>query len=283
MEGFVFKLDGPVLRSGVPIHLAIKAWDNFQSVIDKTYLTLTESQRISAKDRDTFFLRASQFEQGSFLTKFEIVISGVQVVMPFITTLGPQNLWEYTKEAFNFLKLACSFKGAENKPKIEISNSEHISLQMGDNHFHFNAPVFQIAEKSLTAYQDLAHMLEPGKLESISAGSRVDPEILLRSDGQYDDRKLFDLPTRLEDKAIELQCEIFDFNKFKNNGKLRIRTEQPVPAGDYSFSILGDQDNVNYIYSMLKPLVSIKCFVEFVVNPLGKNFISRLHITSVES
>ncbi|MCX5820248.1 MAG: fructose 1,6-bisphosphatase [Deltaproteobacteria bacterium] len=281
MENFEFKLDGPVFREGVPIHLVIKAWDNFQSVVDKTYLTMTESQRISAKDREAFFLRASQFERGSFLTKFEIVISGVQFAMPFISTLGPQNLWEYTKETFNFLKLICSLKSTEDKPRVEISNSQQVSFQIGDNHYQFNGPIYQIAEKALPAYQDLAHMLEPGKLEYISAGSGINPEIVLRADVKFDDRKLFDLPTKLQNEPVELQCEIFDFNKFKNIGKLRIRADQPIPAGDYSFSIFGNQNNVNYIYSMLKPAVSIKCLIESVVNPLGPNFISRLHVTGV--
>jgi len=29
MENFTFKLEGPIFQEGVPIHIAIKAWDNF--------------------------------------------------------------------------------------------------------------------------------------------------------------------------------------------------------------------------------------------------------------
>ena len=92
MENFSFKLQGPIFQEGVPIHIAIKAWDNFQSIIDRTYLIATDSQRIGAKEREKYFLRA---------TTFEIFLAGTQLVLPFLGTLGPQNLWKYTKETFN--------------------------------------------------------------------------------------------------------------------------------------------------------------------------------------
>jgi hypothetical protein len=38
MENFTFKLEGPIFENGVPIHLATRAWDNFQAIIDKTNL-----------------------------------------------------------------------------------------------------------------------------------------------------------------------------------------------------------------------------------------------------
>lgn len=279
MEKFEFKIDGPIFQEGVPIHLAIRAWDNFQSIIDKTYLVATQTQRISVKEREKFYLRAYKFERGSFLTNFEILLAGVQLALPLASTLGPQNLWDYTAETFNFLKLICSYKADENKPQIDIKDSQNVSVHIGDKHYHFDGPVFQIAEKALPKYQDLAHMLYPGKIETISATSKSDPEILLKSE----EKNLFDLPTKLETDPIELKCEIYDFNKFKNVGKLRVGEGQSIPAGDYNFSISGSQNNVAYIYSMLKPLVTIKCLIEFAVSPLGPELISHLYVTGVGS
>lgn len=152
-------------------------------------------------------------------------------------------------------------------------------FRIGDKHYHFHGPVYQIAERALPKYQDLAHMSEPGKLESVSAGSRKKPEIELKSE----DRKLFDLPTKIEEEPIAVKCEVFDFNKFRNVGKLRVVGGEPVPAGDYGFSIFGTQDNVDYIYSMLKPLVTIKCLIEMATSPLGPELISHLHVTGVNS
>ena len=279
MENFSFKLEGPIFQDGVPIHVAIKAWDNFQSIIDKTYLVATESHRIGAKERDKYYLIATTFEHTSFLTNFEIFLAGTQLVLPFIGTLGPENLWEYTKESFNFLRLICTHKEDAQKVKIDVQDSQNTNVQIGDNHFHYHGPVFQIAEKSLSKYQDLAHMLDHGKIETISAGEKDNPEMVLR----LDDKNLFDFPTKVQDDPIEVKCEIFTFNKFSNVGKLRIFDGQSIPSGDYNFSIFGDQDNVNYIYSMLKPLVTVKCLLEMAISPLGAELISHLHITGIVS
>lgn len=279
MEEFQFKLEGPILQEGVPIHVLVKAWDNFQSIVDKTYLVATKAQRISTKDREKYYLRARDFKRSSFLTNFEIFLSGVQLSLPLVGMLGPQNIWDYTKETFNFLKLICSFHGDEKQPQIDIKDTEKVSVQIGDRHYHFHGPVYQIGEKALPKYQDLAHMLEGGKLETISAGSKEKPEIELK----YKDRKLFDLPTEIEKDPIEVKCEIFDFNKFKNAGRLRVAEGQAIPSGDYRFSIFGSQDNVNYIYSMLKPLITVKCLIEMAISPLGPKLISHLHVTGISS
>ena len=279
MENFSFKLEGPIFEEGVPIHIAIKAWDNFQSIIDRTYLVATDSQRIGSKEREKYYLRATTFEHSSFLTHFEIFLAGAQLVLPLLGTLGPQNLWEYTKETFNFLKLICTTKKDLQKVNITVKDNQNTIVQIGDIHHHYHGPVFQIAEKSLPKYQDLAHMLDQGKIEAISAGVQDNPEMVLR----LEDKNIFDFPTKLEEEPVEVKCEIFTFNKFSNVGKLRVFDDQPIPKGDYNFSIFGDQDNVNYIYSMLKPLVTIKCLLEFAISPLGPELISHLHITGIIS
>ncbi len=279
MEKFEFKLEGPIFREGVPIHIIIKAWENFQSIIDKTYLVATESNRITAKDRERYYLQAKEFKRSSFLTNFEIILAGVQLTLPIVGPLGPQNIWEFTKETFNFLKLICSGSSGDNSPEIEVKDSQHVSVHIGDTYQHFYGPIIPIAEKALPKYQDLAHMIEAGKLETISAGSLEKPEINLKPE----DRTLFDLPTFIDKDPTEVKCEIFDFNKFNNVGKLRVASGQPIPSGDYSFSIFGSQDNIDYIYSMLKPLVTIKCLVEKAKSPLGPELISHLHVTGLGS
>jgi hypothetical protein len=277
MESFAFKLEGPIFQDGVPIHVAIKAWENFQSIIDKTYLVATESHRIGPKEREKYYLKATTFEHSSFLTNFDILLTGTQLALPFIGSLGPQNLWEFTKETFSFLKLICTHKEDAQNVKIDVRNSQNTNVYIGDVHHHYNGPVFPIAEKSLPKYQELAHMLDQGKIEKISAGNKDDPEMVL----QLEDKKLFDFPTKVQEGPIEIKCEIFTFNKFTNVGKLRISGDQAIPSGDYNFSIFGNQDNVNYIYSMLKPLITVKCLLEMAMSPLGVELISHLHITGI--
>ncbi len=97
------------------------------------------------------------------------------------------------------------------------------------------------------------------------------------------DKNLFDLPSEIDNNPIELQCEIFDFNKFKNSGRLLVAVGQSLSQGEYSFSIYGDQDNVNYIYSMLRSQVTVSCLKESRLNPFAGEAVFRLHITGVTS
>lgn len=279
MEELEFKLQGPILENGVPIHIAIEALADFQSILDKTYLVAAGLQRMSSKERKCFQLRARNFKISSFVTDLEICLCGVQLVLPFVSALGPQNVWEYTKETFKFLKLVCTASHSGQTPTYEFHENKDFTVHIGDIHQHFHAPVFQVGEKSLLTYRDLAHLLERGRIESISAGSRENPEISL----SVEDRTLFDLPTELQPDAMPVQCEIFDFNKFKNNGRLRVGDGQPIPPGDYGFTIFGTQDNVDYIYSMLKPSITINCLIETAINPFGTEKIAQLHITGISA
>jgi len=82
LEGYEFKIDGNALRKGVPIPLAISALDSFQSILDKTYLVGIDKKKITARERERFFLRATEFKHGSLLTHFDIVMQGVQLGLP---------------------------------------------------------------------------------------------------------------------------------------------------------------------------------------------------------
>lgn len=125
-------------------------------------------------------------------------------------------------------------------------------------------------------------MIDPKKLEEISAG-KSDQEIPDIFIGE-NDRDIFDIPTRIEEETVRLLCEIYDFNKYKNVGKLSVKTKnQPAPIGEYNFTISGSQNNVDYIYSMLKPEVELICLIEMESNPFGDDKVHKIHITGVNS
>lgn len=282
MEQFLFKIDGPSLKKGVPIPLATSALDNFQSILDKVYLVGFGGKRITAKEREKFFLRATEFQHGSFLTYFEIAMQSVQLGLPLFSTLGPQNIWDYTRETFNFLKIVCGAVQKGEEPKYEFNDKGDVNLKIGDEHHHYHGPVFQIGQLSLPNHQALAHLIDPKKLTEISAGPKQSekPDLYLGKD----DRNTFDVPTKIEKDTVEIKCEVFDFNKYKNAGKLSIKLQdQVIPEGIYNFTIFGNQDNVDYIYSMLKPEVVLTCLREVALSPFGGYEIHKLHITGVTS
>jgi hypothetical protein len=275
-----FKIDGPAFKEGAPIHLSVSALDNFQSVLDKSYLVLSGAKRMSPKDREIFHLRATNFRRGSLLTEFEIVITGIQLALPFVSSFGPQNRWDYTKDSFSFLKTVCTAVRNGEKPTYEFNNQGDASVHIGDNHYHYHAPVIQIAELALPSYQNLAHLIEQSKVNEISSKPKLqeEPDMYIGPN----DKEMFDIPTRIEKETVPLGCEIYDFNKYKNKGKLSVKEPgQAVPVGDYNFEIFGSQDNVEYIYSMLKPQVELYCLIEMESNPFGDDRVHKLHVTGV--
>ena len=166
-----FKIDGPALRTGVPIHIAVIALENFQAILDKSYLVFSDSRRMTAKDREIFKLIASDFKTGSLLTQFEIALSGVQMALPFVSSFGPQNIWDFTKDSFNFLKLVCGAVQKGEKPRYEFNNEGSAVVHVGDAHHHYHGDVIQISQLALPSYQNLAGLIDPKKLNHISAKS----------------------------------------------------------------------------------------------------------------
>lgn len=282
MDELEFKIDGPRLKEGVPIPLAVAALSNFQSILDKTYLVATDSKRITAKEREKFYLRATEFKQGSLLTYFEIALQGVQLGLPLVSSYGPQNIWDLTKDTFSFLKTVCGAVKEGKEPHYEFNNNGDVSLSLGDEHHHYHGPVFQIGQLALPSYQELAHLIGSNKLTEIAAGSRwsENRDIYLGAN----DKEAFDIPTKIHKETTALRCEVFDFNKYKNAGKLSVAMAgQEIPQGEYNFSIFGSQDNVDYIYSMLKPEVVLYCLVEEAASPFGGVEVVKLHVTGVGS
>jgi hypothetical protein len=280
---FEYKIDGPALKNGVPIHIASSALDSFQSIVDKTFLVSIGSKRLSAKDRERFQLRVSRFEQGSLLTYFDIALAGVQMTIPFVGTLGSQNIWTFTKDTFTFLKIVCESVQNDKKPTYEYKNNGDVKVITGDTTNHFHGPVIQIGEMALPNYQALAHLIDPKKVDHISAGQKDSntPDIFIGEN----DKHIFDIPTKIEKTPVNINCEIFDFNKYKNVGKLSIKDEgQAISVGEYNFMISGSQNSIDYIYSMLKPSVTVICNVEMEANPFGgDDKVHKLHIIGVNS
>lgn len=282
MKDLQFKIDGPILKKGVPLHIALNTLDNFQSIIDKSYLVWTSSKRVSSKDREKYFIQVREFRQNTLTTFFDIIIQGAQLTLPLFAAIGPRNIWDYTVEAYKFLRLVCNAVQNDQQTQYEFNSNGQTIVRIGNEIHNYYAPVYQIAQLSLPHYQNLTATLSPEKITNIQAGKikTEEPDIQLT----VEDKHAFDIPTRIEKETVKLKCEIFDFNKYKNAGRLAVKIEgQAVPPGEYKFTIFGDQDHVDYIYSMLKPEVTVYCLIELKADPFGGDKVHKLHITGVGS
>lgn len=251
-----FEMDGPAFTKGIPLHLLVSGLSDFQSLLDKTYLGLTQRKRLSRDDRACFYLLSKDIKHGSAEADLGIVLAGIQTAFPFYSALGPVGLWEYAKQTFDFLKFVYSAMQSGNQPTYSWSG-DHSQFQVntGTQTNTYNAPVFNIGQISVNNYQSLTKPIEERTVDYIAFGNNDVGAIRLDASTA----EVFSLPSQIETTPLRLRCEIFDFNKFENAGKLYVHPGEVAKEGDYRFRVIGNQDVTLFIEAMLRKQVVVNC------------------------
>lgn len=275
-----FKMDGPVFKEGIPVHIMVDSLSHVQGILDKAYLGLIDKKRLTREERSKYYLLSQRVVRGSLLSDLGVIYSGIQTVLPLVGVLGPTGIWEYAKETYEFIKFV--FESVKNDKQINYTwNAKNSVLHVnnGTQTQTFNGPVYNIANLSINHYQGLNSHLEESKVTELQLGRTECREIAM----SLSDRGLFDFPSKIEDAIHKIKGEIFDFNKFENAGKLHVFAGQSIPEGDYRFVLIGKQDVVAYIQAMLRQAVMISCLQEVSHNPISGDKIVCLQVVSVET
>lgn len=278
MSNFRFRMDGPIFEEGIPLHVALASLQDIQSIFDKTYLVITGTKRLSKYDRESFQLRTCSIKKGSLETDLQIIIESAQYAIPVVASFSPTDIWNYTKQGFEFLRFIYALAAQGKTPMYQANDNGTVNVFHGDNIHVYSGSVIQIGEKSLPHWRSLNHKLKENKIDGYGIGSIEQPEI----DVRVPERDLFDNPTHIEKDSIEITCDIFDFNKRANSGKLTVTAGGPMEAQNLPFSVVGSQDRIEYIASMAKPAVRATVLREIEVNPFGEPKVVRLHILEVQ-
>ncbi|MHA2055173.1 MAG: fructose 1,6-bisphosphatase [Candidatus Hodarchaeales archaeon] len=277
-EIITFKLEGSAFRDGISLHELNVALLEFQTIIDKSYSDFTGTKRITKKERDRYKIISRRFGAGSFVTDIQIILIGTQITLGFIQHFTPQTIWKLTKNTFEFLKLIYTAKKEGTQFNMTVGdNNSNVTLQINKNTYKFDGPIYNIGCDSLHHYQNLSALLENKGVEKIEASTQDKPDIVLTQQ----DKHLFKIPARIEEEPKTIKAEIFDFNKYKNIGKLKVLPGQSIPEGHYSFSVIGAQDSLKYIYSMVKNMVEIKVLEVSHDDPLTGKKIIALQVTEI--
>ena len=102
-----FKMEGPVLENTIPLDIALIGLNNLQSILNKSYLAISENQRITKKARSEFTITFTEIHKGSIEADLNLIVAAavaVQQTMPFVATLTAKSIWELTQQAFTYLK-----------------------------------------------------------------------------------------------------------------------------------------------------------------------------------
>lgn len=274
-----FVMNGPVFNNGLPIPLTTKSLDSIQGILDRSYLVLANKQRMSAQERSLFYLRSQGIQRGSLISTLGLVFTATQPALPIISNLGPTGVWEYAKQAFEFLKII--FEAKKRGEPITVTQSgdgSTVNVNTASQSFTFNGPVYHIANSSLPHYEFLSNQLGQQKVTDIRLGAGKRRDIALT----VEDCDLFDLPSRIEEQQHGIDCEIFEFDKYDGTGRASIFDGQSIPKGEYRFSVVGHQDLNEYIEAMLRRHVNVTCFEEIVDHPLIGRKIAALQVLNVK-
>lgn len=272
-------MDGPAFADGIPVHLLTSSLTDFQALLDKTYLGLTQRKRLSRDDRARYYLLSKGISHGSAESDFGVVLTGIQTAFPFFSALGPTGIWEYAKQTFDFLKLIYSGMKSGNQPTYSWSgDNSQFQVNTGAQTNIYNAPVYNIGQMSVINYQSLARPIEERSVDYVTFGGSDAGAIRL----DETNADVFSLPSQVETTPLRLNCEIFDFNKFDNIGKLYVYPDETVKEGDYRFKVIGNQDVALFIEAMLRKQVAVTCLREIAPNPFSPEKIVRFQIISVE-
>lgn len=277
MSDFKFKMEGPAFNEGIPLPVALSSLQEVQAIFDKTYLVLNGSHKFTKKDRDSFYLKTFNIKHGSLESDLQIIYEAAQYTLPAMAAYTPKDVWDFTQQGWDFLKFIYSLAAKGEKPMYEAKDNATINVFHGNNVKVYNAPVVKIGELSVNHWRALNHKLKKGHINNYSMGSSEFPEISLSSEL----KNIFDTPTHIDKNPVEVSCDIFDFNKRSNAGKLTVKDGTEISEGDYSFTVVGDQDHIEYISSMAKPEIKAYVLKEVSIDPLGETKIKRLHIIEV--
>jgi len=273
-------MEGPVFVEGLPIHIVTSGLDALQGIMDKSYMEITHKQRLTKEGRIQFQLVSYNVKRGSLIIDFDILLRISELALPIIGAINAKTIWDYTKESFKFLKLIYELHKNGHTPQIQQGPNSSVIVVNGDVTYNFNGPVIQIAEKALPHYENLTDLIGEQQVTNIELGTASEPRAIELG---IQDKEVFIIPTTIDDVSISLEGEIFDVNKFNRTGKIQVLLNQKIPAARYSFSIVGDQNIVDYIQSMVKQKVKVKCLVERRLNPLGQSVITSLMIAGISS
>ncbi len=271
-------MDGVAFERGIPVHLLLQGFEASQTIFDRTYLVLAGRSRLTAEERQHFYLLTKGVRHSSLDSWMDLVLTGVQTSFPILGALGPAGIWEYSKQAFELLKFAYEAVKNGEQPTYQNNGDGTLNVNNGTQIHVYNAPVYNIAKASQRVYVDMAKNVTGGAITSFSLTEKTGDTVIRIAQNEA---AFFDVPSTIDLQPIEIDCEIFDFNKFEDAGKLRVFDGQVLPMKGYRFSVVGNQADQAYIEAMLRRNVKVTCLREMIVDPLAQEKIVRLQVLKV--
>ncbi|BES70021.1 hypothetical protein RE428_10390 [Marinobacter nanhaiticus D15-8W] len=281
MENLIFRMEGGAFSDGYRLDKMVSGLHGTQQILEGVYKGVTGKSRLSKNDRELYKLIAEDVQSGSLLVYLGALFSGVQQTLPFLPSLSPEDMWEYTKASAAFLYDV--YKAAHEGKSVTLhqeGENTAVVTEGNENTVHvYHGPVYQIATQIITGFRTLDDALEEDNVKEITLGSKYEKEPAIKM--PFGEKGLYYPPVSVDEEPKTINCDIFDFNKYDRIGKLRVSESQQLPEGNYKFKVIGRQEVEDYILSMTEKQVEIHCLVEYENDPLRETRIGSLLIIDV--
>lgn len=277
MEHYRFIMQGKAFDNGDRLDKVASGLTALQQVFDGSYKAMVGKNRLSKKERESFQIVIESYKNGSFLAHLGEIYAGVQTTLPLLYAFTPSEIWEHTKTAFDFLTFIFSEAHKGNNVSITQDGQGNTAAIIGDATNNYYGPVIQIGTQIISGVRRLDDVLEENQVDRIGLGrpNTEDFELLLENKG------LYYAPITVDKTPVALSCDIFDFNKYENQGKLKVSSEAEIPKGNYKFRNIGSQAIEEFILSMTETQVVLNCLVEYEHDPLSDTRISELLVVDI--
>ncbi|MCX6135891.1 MAG: hypothetical protein NTV54_00120 [Ignavibacteriales bacterium] len=278
-ETISFKIDGPIIKDDYPLHEVITILNDFHGLIDQSYLVLSGKTRLNKAERVNYRIIASRSRPGSYLQELKIVYDIAEPFLPLIPQLVSSEIWQSVKTSFEFLKAVFDLRQRGKELSVSAPNNSGLVVvsSPGSEPITVNQTIINIADRSEDLYRKITSNIDKGRIEEITAVDANKQGIILGES----EKQMFNPETKLDDNPIDIVGSIFDFNKDKYSGKIRVSGGQSIPSRDYNFELISGQDPIAYILAMTKEFVRMRCLPEIATHTTGIKSIARLQAISI--
>lgn len=276
-QPLLYEIKGPeVLKDRIPLYELIGTLKEYLNIVDRSYLTVTGSKRLTRKERDKYKIVAYNFSPGSLQIDLAIELYELaQQLFPFMMPAGAAGLWNIAKHSYQFVKLVTELRFKGKEPAIQEDNSIQ-SYIVGDNNKIIVNPTISInADKIEESVGKIAGFINPGAIDRVELKDPEDEGISITEE----EKALFNPETTISEDTETITADIYRLDTESRKGKLHI-LEGMTPR-DISFQIIGNQSIGPYIDALKSAQVKIKALREEAITLTGKQYLKRLLLTGI--
>ncbi len=279
-----FKMIGDAFsrEEGYDLFLLSKGLNNFNSLIEKSYLTITDKKRMTIQDRRLMKVKAFDIRPGSFVADLTIsLLQTAPALLPIVTPQSSLALWSLVINGMDYLRAVLRENMKGSSFMTDVSNetgSVNVFNNNGDviiNNVH--PDTFRYIKKAERNVESITRLIDPSLgFDGIAVSDQ------LNAKNQFmlgvEDKVLFEQKTQLDDEPITFLGELYHVDGDGFKGKVRVHEgADGVDVGEYNFDFLiKDRELLRKSFLQTRQIVALK---ETELNPATlKKRITRLRI-----